>query len=242
MKFTHDEKLPFFNYSPGSARAFKNWNHLSSRRLYFKRRLAASQETQSEWRVWLSSLLEAFPNDSILNCNKAMWRLYPHSILTWVKMSADNISTYIDGDEKDRIKVLATVTANRIKWPLCFLATGKAPRVETSQFRTLRPHWPNHSPSGWKTSDIFQGYLECPRHAIPVSHRVHLLWDMYVSHRTDNVRQLAQFLNIESHSIPAGATDKLQPLDRILFRALKSQARRLFTCRCPTLAVAFISE
>jgi hypothetical protein len=42
------------------------------------------------------------------------------------------------------------------------------------------------------------------------------------------VKGLAEDLNIEMHSIPAGATDVLQLLERRVFGVLKSQARRLF--------------
>jgi hypothetical protein len=54
-----------------------------------------------------------------------MRRLYPHNFLTWVKTNADVVSIYIDGDEKDGITVLATVSGSKIKWPLYFLAAGK---------------------------------------------------------------------------------------------------------------------
>jgi hypothetical protein len=69
VQFADDEKLPLFNCSPGFTQAFKNRNRFSSRRQHFKRRRAASQEAQSRWRVWLSSLLETFPNDYVLNCD-----------------------------------------------------------------------------------------------------------------------------------------------------------------------------
>jgi hypothetical protein len=42
------------------------------------------------------------------------------------------------------------------------------------------------------------------------------------------VKILAEDLNIETHYIPAGATDVPQPLDRRVFGVLKSQAIRLF--------------
>jgi hypothetical protein len=40
-------------------------------------------------------------------------------------------------------------------------------------------------------------------------------------------------VNIQLHSVPAGMTDALQPLDRVIFGALKSHARRLFRARVP---------
>jgi hypothetical protein len=45
------------------------------------------------------------------------------------------------------------------------------------------------------------------------------------------VISIATSLNIELHSIPAGMTDVLQPLDRSVFGALKGHARRLFRLR-----------
>jgi hypothetical protein len=84
-----------------------------------------------------------------------MWGFDPHNVLTWVKTNADNISTYIDGDEKDGITALATVSASQIKWPLYFLAADKTLRVEPSQLEPLGSHWPSDSSSGWKTSNIF---------------------------------------------------------------------------------------
>jgi hypothetical protein len=130
--------------------------------------------------------------------------------------------------------VLATVSASRIKWPLYFLAVGKIPRVETSQPGKMGPHWTSRRPSGCQTSDTSQGYLRCLRHAIPVSHPVHLLCNMHGPHRTDDVKQLAQFLDMELHYIPARATDKLQSLNRVIIDALKSRARRLFRCLVET--------
>jgi hypothetical protein len=41
-------------------------------------------------------------------------------------------------------------------------------------------------------------------------------------------------LNIEPRYVPAGATDKPQPLDRVIVGALKSRARQLFRCRAET--------
>jgi hypothetical protein len=69
-----------------------------------------------------------------------MWPLYPHSVLTRVKTSADDVYISLDGDEKDGITVLAPVSAGWIIWPLYFVAAGKVPWVEASQLGTLGPH------------------------------------------------------------------------------------------------------
>jgi hypothetical protein len=111
MWYSDHEKPPLSNCSPGFTPAFKNPDRFSWHRKHFTRRSAA----QSRWRVWLSSLLETNANDCILNCDETMWRLCPHDVLTWVKTKADDVSIYIDGDEKDGITVRATVSASEIK-------------------------------------------------------------------------------------------------------------------------------
>ena len=47
-------------------------------------------------------------------------------------------------------------------------------------------------------------------------------------HRDAEIKVLANELNIQLHFIPAGMTEKLEPLDRNCFGALKVTARRLF--------------
>jgi hypothetical protein len=63
------------------------------------------------------------------------------------------------------------------------------------------------------------------------SEQIFLICDLHASHRTKEVKSLAQALKITLIYIPPGATDELQPLDKVVFGALKSQARRLFRLR-----------
>jgi hypothetical protein len=55
-----------------------------------------------------------------------------------------------------------------------------------------------------------------------------LILDVHPSHRTEEVKREARSLNIQLIYVPPGATDDMQPLDRKVFGALKSEARRLF--------------
>ena len=57
---------------------------------------------------------------------------------------------------------------------------------------------------------------------------IYLLLDIYKSHLTDQVRDMANALNIVLHFIPAGMTDLYQPLDRSVFGPFKAFSRRLF--------------
>ena len=57
---------------------------------------------------------------------------------------------------------------------------------------------------------------------------VHLVLDLFSVHRSDNTKMLASELGIQLHFVPAGLTDKFQPLDVAVFSPVKSMARRLF--------------
>jgi hypothetical protein len=57
---------------------------------------------------------------------------------------------------------------------------------------------------------------------------VHPLLDVYSAYRTNAVRETAASLGITLHFISPSLTDEFQPLDRTVFGALKSHAKRLF--------------
>ena len=58
-----------------------------------------------------------------------------------------------------------------------------------------------------------------------------MLLDLHSSHRGQEIFNLAAELNITLHFIPAGQTDKYQPLDRTIFGPLKATARHLILKR-----------
>ena len=58
--------------------------------------------------------------------------------------------------------------------------------------------------------------------------RIWLLLDAYSVHRTDEVKKLADSMNIELIFIPPGQTERFQPLDRAVFGVLKAYLRKLW--------------
>jgi hypothetical protein len=78
------------------------------------------------------------------------------------------------------------------------------------------------------TEDVFEQYLELPRHHYPDGSEFHLLLDCYSAHRTQNIKDTATRLNITLLFIPPGMTDVYHPLDRRALEVLKASAKRLF--------------
>jgi hypothetical protein len=217
-----------FACSPSFIKGFMTRNGFSIRRQHFKRRPAASPEDIARFSAELTTLLQNESNEFILNCDETAWRLYPNGILTWWDTGVDGVATWILGDEKDAMTVLATISASHTKWPLFFVAKGKTQRVENSQIGDVGDNWRSHSESGCMNGDIFCDYLRHLREQTSIENRLFLICDVHASHRTPAVKALAEELNIQLIYIPAGATDELQPLDLKVFGSLKSEARRLF--------------
>lgn len=214
---------------------FKKRNHISSRRLHYKRRPNVTAEDKIRWVSYVRQLLRDVSHDLIINMDETHWQTFPNGILTWRMTGDDAVQVKIDGNEKQGLTVLASVTASGKKLPLLILAKGKTERCERTQLpEDLGSHFKFHSQSGWSTREVMMKYLEVLRGQFPAAQegdlppRLHLILDMYASHRMDDVIAAANHMNIEFHFIPPGLTDEFQPLDRRVFGCLKAAGKTAF--------------
>jgi hypothetical protein len=152
-------------------------NRFSHRRQYFQRRPTAHADDAAAWTNWLAALLLSHDHDMILNCDETAWRLYPNNIRTWWDTAADDVFIHIQGEEKETLTVLATISASGVKWPLYFLAKGKTSHVERSQIGGVGQHWRSHTESGWMTSETFGDYLRLLRMQTPKDGVIHFIFD-----------------------------------------------------------------
>lgn len=167
------------------------------------------------------------PWDHIVNCDETSWKLFPNGLLTWADSGSDNVQTIVQGNTKDSITALATISAANTKLPLFIIAKGETERVEKSQLGDTVYHIPSHSSTGWTTIDTFKQYLDFLSEHF--NHEpVHLILDVYAVHRNEEIKEYAKNLGIQMYFIPAGLTDKFQPLDRRVFGCLKATARHIF--------------
>ena len=90
----------------------------------------------------------------------------------------------------------------------------------------MSPHRVSYSESGWITSPLFAEFLMWLREFSHDDEKIYLVLDCYSVHRACEMRELTQTLNTDFVSVPVGATDELQPLDRYIFGAMKSIAGR----------------
>jgi hypothetical protein len=218
---------------------FKQRNGFSSRRFHTRRRNPTESKEQIEaWITAIRDLLIAHEGkrDMVVNCDETAWRLLPSGLLTWAPVGADGVTVRLNGNEKDSITVLASVTAGGDKLPLFAIAKGKTKRAEQSQLGSDGTTITDHSASGWSTVETFEHYLdslaEQYRGRIDPEHPLHLILDCYAVHRAVQIKAHAKKLGIKLWFIPAGYTDELQPLDRAVFGVLKAIFRRRFEELC----------
>jgi hypothetical protein len=176
----------------------------------------------------MNELLEKADPSYIFNADETCWRLYPQGILTWAEKGKDNVQLHCSGDEKASITVMAAISAAGDKLPLFFIAKGKTVRAERSQIGDVGLHDVTHSETGWMTVVTFKEYLTLLREHHPDIPVIHLLLDVYAAHRSKESKDLADQLGIKLYFVPAGCTDMFQPLDRLVFGALKATARKMF--------------
>jgi hypothetical protein len=86
-------------------------NGFFHRHHYFRRRSTANADEVAAWTNWLSTLLLSHDHGIILNCDETSWRLHPNNILPWWDIGADDVLIKIQGDEKEALTVLATISA-----------------------------------------------------------------------------------------------------------------------------------
>ena len=212
---------------------FKEKHRISSRKCHIRRR-PENGTFEEEFVNQVENLKQTNDNDFIINIDETSWELFPNNLLVWQCKNEDHAVCYMNkANPKDCMTVIAGVTASGTKLPLMFIAKGTTERCENSQIGDVSPHWSYHSETGWVTEEVFLHYLKILReHYGGVDGpKLHLILDVYPSHRTEDIKNFAVGLNMDLLFVPAGRTDEFQPLDRAVFGSLKSMARRLFRLR-----------
>lgn len=226
MKYKDSETIPDFRCSPGFITDFKKRNDFSQRRAHYKRRPDVDKEAIERWIATVSELSRNVSLARIVKADETCWRILSTGLTTWAKKGSENIAICTADDEKKAITVMAAITAAGTKLPLFMIAKGKTEVVERNQLGDIAPHFPHHTANGWTDTDSFVRYLMLLRqHCFPDDDYVFLVLDCYTAHRGEEVRAMAEALNIELLYIPPGMTDKCQPLDRRIFGALKQKAK-----------------
>lgn len=226
-------KNEYNNYSFGDTwlEGFMNRYHLARRVPHLKRRSNPNDDHVASFLANLELVNMQFPADLILNVDETCWRITNGRLHTVAIRGADQVDVRMKEDPKKCLTVIACCTKAGERLPLWLIAKGKTQLCE-KKFRNdqrLRHYIQagklivDHSSNGWSNDEIMIRYLKWLKE-FKKGYILHVLWDLYASHKSEIVKSTAKDLEIGLSFIPAGQTDEWQPLDRRIFGILKSQA------------------
>ena len=203
---------------------------LSYRKPHLKRRSDPDDDSVGDFIQRIEMVFHQFPPSLIINVDETCWRLFNGPIRTVAPTGADSVHVISKATMKTDITVIAACTAAGDRLPLWLVTEGKGKLCE-QKFRNSvklrhaidRKLFVDHSVSGWSTRDVMLRYLKWLKKHVE-GRLVHVVWDLYSSHRDTQVVDFAASQDIGLTFIPAGQTGEWQPLDRRIFGSLKQRA------------------
>lgn len=228
---------PEFSAGPKLVRGFLERHGLSLRKPHLKRRSDPDDESISAFLTRMDLVFAQFPRSLVINADETCWRLINGSLRTVARVGADAVHVVSKTTTKTDITVIAACTAAGERLPLWILTKGKGPRCEdkyrdSQQLARIidRRLFVDHSTTGWSTAEVMLRYLKWLK-SYKKDRMLHIVWDLYASHREPRVVDAAATRDIGMTFIPAGQTGEWQPLDRRVFGSLKQRAVKILNER-----------
>jgi hypothetical protein len=222
-------KRPGFWASNSWRKGFLKRTRLSLRQLHPKRRSTPDDGAIARFLQTIATVFEDYAPECIFNMDETSWKFLTHGSLTVADTGSEGVQCHFSADAKDCLTAIATISAAGDRLPLWVIAKGKTYRSE-QKYRRLaisRDIHLTHSVNGWTNAIVAEQYLRYLRARMGRKHIV-LIWDVFSAHREKNIVALAERLRIKLVFIPAGQTDRYQPLDRRVFGPMKERAKEEF--------------
>ena len=206
---------------------FLQTHDMTLRKPHVERRTTINEDSIAYFRQRLDELPKFYPPSHVVNFDETSWCLClsPHKVLA--EKGIETVKIKQQAGEKQRLTAFGSITCDGKKLPLWVLAKGKTERC----LEKLGNHPEvvmRYSENVWTTESVMIDYLRWLHQQLD-ERPACLILDVYPSHRTAAVQELANELDIELLYVPAGGTSLYQPLDRRIFGELKSRARRKFS-------------
>ena len=221
---------------------FKVKYGLVNRKAHYHRRSDCAKSTAKMYHEKMIALYNKHKEEGtlalLLNIDETNWMINGHRDITWGKIGSEHIEFSGTFPEKDSLTAIAAISADpdNFKLPLCIIREGKTNQSKKILTSIEQYFQIEISESGWSTVRCFANYLIWLRAELNERYKkmpnysndtkIDIILDLYATHRNSTIKRLASSLNFELHFIPAGLTDSFQPLDRYIFGALKSMARK----------------
>ena len=231
-KHYNDEEFDFeYNVSKGYIYSFKKRHNFVSKLCHLKRRPTADYDNFDfidNFIDEMRNLFDTCSNNRIINIDETAIFVAPKQLKIWHSKGVDDVSLPVKCNDKQRITAVCAIAADGFKFPIQFIAKGKTEPVLDTQIGDVDPNIRSFSENGWTNTQTFYQFLSDIKSHYEYNKEIHDILDLYKAHNNDEIKEAAATLGITLHFIPAGFTDKFQPLDAMIFAIIKAYIRHMF--------------
>ena len=207
-------------------KGFLKRNKLTFRCLRPKKRSNIDEEKINLYLKQVKMAIEKFGPEKVINIDETQWLITQPPKKNLAIIGSEVVNGKIGSNLKSGFTVIAGVTASGKKIPLTILAKGKK---DSTNFKNYYdPDFNNiiiPSISGWSTINSMREYFTWLV-SFQLDEKFVVILDQYPAHLNIVKELQASNTSIEFIFIPPGATDLLQPLDRVVFGVLKSKGKK----------------
>ena len=233
----------------GNITLSRGWALSLLQRMGFVKRKAATEKKQqlseSEFLCRKSAFLKSIgslvhahniPPDLIFNWDQTGICLVPTGSYTMEQRGATRVEIACLNDKRQITATLAVTMSGKFL-PFQLLYEGKTERCHPSyQFPAEIDVW--HSPKHWSNGELTRRFIEkviIPYvqsareiNSLPSDYPALAVFDCFSGHSTDEVTDVLETNHIYYVYVPAHCTDRLQPLDISVNKAVKDHLKRQF--------------
>ena len=203
-------------------KSFLKRNKLSYRKIRVERRKPLDPNEVKLFLEEIKEIKDKYTLDCIYNADETAWNVAMIGDRTITESGVDGVHININGNPKQNITILSTITASGKKLKLFMIAKGITNSCHKQLgSRALTEAIVKHSNSGWMNQKVFVEYLYWLNEQD--SRPKCLLLDQYKCHISEETMEVANKLNIRLVRIPKGGTGKFQPLDKRIFGVFKKK-------------------
>lgn len=185
------------------------------------RRGEIDREYVANYQIQVNEAIKQHGEKLVYNMDETSVPLYiaPRKIIS--EINSRRAVFHMPVCEKKSFTVMGAVRADGEKLIPWLIAKGKTEIVE-QKFKGVVPDAFvfKHSPNGWVNEEIMLDYLRWINE-ISMGQECALILDVFAAHRSEEVKRLAEELNINLIFVPANGTSLYQPLDRCIYGPVK---------------------
>ena len=195
------------------------------------------QKAQFNFDISVIMVMESVPDELVINWDHTGVHYVPTSDWTMAAEGSDRVEIVGLGDKRQITAVLACTLSGDFLPPQIIYA-GRTPRClpavsypKSWHITYTENHWANEKTTIDHINNILLPYIDETRRklSLPCNQSALVIFDRFKGQCTPAVLKLLSDNNVQIAIVPANLTDRLQPLDISVNKAVKDHLRKQFS-------------